>query len=129
MKGFNSEMIECAKSARSAEELYEIAKENNVELTAEEAVTYYAQLNPTQGELSDDELDNVAGGACSGESVNDEHVRFIGGKCSNCGAENPSGYFSARNHSHGVNYSLKNMDCCGGTMSISGADCENLVAI
>ena len=68
MKAFNSEMIEKAKGAKSAEELLALAKENNVELGAEEAVAYFAQMNPKCGELSDEELDNVAGGACSQES-------------------------------------------------------------
>ena len=64
MKEFTSEMIEKAKAAKSVEELCKIAKENNVELTAEEASVYFNQLNPKVGELSDDELDNVAGGSC-----------------------------------------------------------------
>lgn len=65
MNNFDSEMIKKAKSAKSVEELLEIAKANNVKLKSEDAVTYFAQLNPKCGELDDDELDNVAGGACS----------------------------------------------------------------
>ena len=57
-------MIGKAKTAKSAEELLEIAKANGVEMTAEEAATYFAQLNPKSGELSDNELDNVSGGGC-----------------------------------------------------------------
>ena len=64
MKNFTPEMIEKAKAAKSAEELLEIAKANKLEITADEAATYFAQLNPKSGELSDDDLDNVAGGAC-----------------------------------------------------------------
>ena len=64
MKNFTPEMIEKAKAAKSAEELLELAKANNVEMTADEAATYFAQLNPKSGELSDDDLDNVAGGGC-----------------------------------------------------------------
>ena len=41
-----------------------LAKENGVEITKEEADTYFRQLHPTSGELSDEELDNVAGGGC-----------------------------------------------------------------
>ena len=68
MTNLNHEMIEKAKAAKSADELFEIAKESGVEMTADEAKTYFAQLNPKSGELDDDELDNVAGGAggCSG---------------------------------------------------------------
>jgi hypothetical protein len=56
-------MIEKAKAAKSAEELLELAKANGVEMTADEAATYFAQLNPKSGELDDDDLDAVAGGA------------------------------------------------------------------
>ena len=64
MTNLTPEMIEKAKAAKTAEELFALAKENNVEMTEEEAKTYFAQLNPASGELSDDELDNVAGGGC-----------------------------------------------------------------
>ena len=65
MKNLTPEMIEKAKVAKSAEELLELAKANNVEMTADEATIYFAQLNTTSGELSDDDLDNVAGGGCN----------------------------------------------------------------
>ena len=58
------EVLEKAKLAKSAEELIALAKENGAEMTAEEANACFAQLNPKTGELSDDELDNVAGGGC-----------------------------------------------------------------
>ena len=64
MKNFSAEMIEKAKAAKSAEELLELAKASNVEMTADEAATYFAQLNPKSSELSDNELDNVSGGGC-----------------------------------------------------------------
>ena len=58
------ELIFKAKQAKTPEELIAIAKENGMEMTEERAKTYFEQLNPTTGELSNDELDNVAGGAC-----------------------------------------------------------------
>ncbi len=58
----NEKLLEKAQNAKTAEELVAIAKENGIELTAEEAKTYFAQLNPKNGELDEDELDNVAGG-------------------------------------------------------------------
>ena len=89
MKNLTPEMIEKAKVAKSAEELLELAKANGVEMTADEAATYFAQLNPKSGELDDDDLDAVAGGACS---ANDDKlnigdiVRVISGQtCPNCG--------------------------------------------
>ena len=88
MKNLKPEMIEKAKAAKSAEELLELAKENNVEMTADEAATYFAQLNPKSGELDDDDLDNVAGGACGGgDSSNRPHVRVTNGAtCPICGS-------------------------------------------
>ena len=65
MTNLTPEMIEKAKAVKSAEELLALAKENNVEMTADEAKSYFAQLNPKSGELDDDDLDMVAGGACS----------------------------------------------------------------
>src|SRR5665647_1574757 len=64
MTHFNEEAIAKAKQAKSAEELLTLAKESGVEMTAEQAQEYYTQLNPKSGALSDDELDNVAGGGC-----------------------------------------------------------------
>ena len=58
---FTDEILEKAKTAKSAEELLEMAKTEKIELTEEEAAKAFAELNKT-GELSDEELDNVAGG-------------------------------------------------------------------
>ena len=75
MKNLTSELIAKAKTAESAEKLFEIAKENGVELTETEAKTYFAQLNANSA-VADNELDAVAGGgSCPG---NDE-------PCPKCG--------------------------------------------
>ena len=60
----SKELLEKAKTAKSAEELLAMAKAENIEISAEEAAKAFAELNKT-GELSDEELDNVAGG-CGG---------------------------------------------------------------
>ena len=60
----SKELLEKAKTAKSAEELLELAKAENVELTVEQAKEYFATIHAS-GELSDEELDNVAGG-CGG---------------------------------------------------------------
>ena len=69
----SKELLKKAKTAKTAEELLEMAKAENIEISAEEAAKAFAELNKT-GELSDEELDNVAGG-CEGRtpkfSVND----------------------------------------------------------
>ena len=74
----NQELITKAKAAKSVEELLELAKASNVELSEEQANEYFAKLNPTKGELSDDELDDVSGGGC-GESK----TKY----CPNCNSE------------------------------------------
>ena len=74
----NQELIIKAKAAKSVEELLELAKASNVKLSDEQAKEYFAKLNPTKGELSDDELDDVSGGGC-GESK----TKY----CPNCNSE------------------------------------------
>ena len=59
----SNELLAKARAAKTPEELLAMAKENNIGLTEEEAKAYFDQLHPQVGELSDDELDNVAGGA------------------------------------------------------------------
>ena len=68
----NEKLLEKAKDAKNAEELVAIAKENGIELTAEEAKSYFAKLNSKTGELNDDELDNVAGGRKCGTIYYDD---------------------------------------------------------
>ena len=60
----SKELLAKAKNAKTPEELIALAKENGEELTEESAKEYFELLNPKTGELSDDELDNVAGGGC-----------------------------------------------------------------
>ena len=60
----SKELVTKAKEAKNPEELMALAKENGVELTEESAKAYFEQLNPKTGEVSDDELNNVAGGGC-----------------------------------------------------------------
>ncbi len=64
MMEVTTELIEKAKLTKSAEELLELASQYEIKLTEEEAVEYFDQLNPKTGSLSDEELDNVAGGTC-----------------------------------------------------------------
>ena len=66
----SKELLEKAKTAKTAEELLEMAKAENIELTEEEAAKALAELHKA-GELSDEELDNVAGG-CGDDSESEE---------------------------------------------------------
>ena len=76
MKNITPELIEKAKAAKSAEELLELAKANDVALTEEEAKTYFEQLN-ANGVVSDDELEAVAGGGCGGTNSNKKSSSHI----------------------------------------------------
>ena len=66
MKNY-SELIEKGKKCISVQELLTLAKENDIDLTEEQAEKYFAYLNPSVGELSDDEISNVSGGGCYSE--------------------------------------------------------------
>ena len=86
MKNLTPEMIEKAKAAKSAEELLSLAKENNIEMTADEAAIYFAQLNPGSGELDDDEHDAVAGGSCFTYKDRDKANQYLPSIiCEHCG--------------------------------------------
>ncbi len=98
----NQELVNKARKAESVEELLALAKENGIELTNEQAKEYFAQLNPTKGELSDDELEDVAGGGCFGEEERycpncqtrlelraSCHGLYSFYQCNNCGYEEP----------------------------------------
>ncbi len=61
-----NELLEKAKTAKTAEELLEMAKAEGIQITLEEAEKYFSKMHKT-GELSDDELDNVAGGCGENE--------------------------------------------------------------
>ena len=89
------ELFEKAKEAKSAEELVSLAKENGMELTEEEAAAYFAQLNKS-GELSDEELDNVAGGGChnkDGRLVVTVWYSCNDFTCKKCGRKNTGDHF------------------------------------
>lgn len=76
---FTKELIEKAKTAKTAEELYDMAKAEDIVITAEDASKIFAKLNQS-GELADNELDNVVGGGCGKEETR-EPYHFICGLC------------------------------------------------
>ena len=87
---YSKELIEKAKTAKTAEELLAMAKAESVELTEEQAEKAFAELNKT-GELSDEELDNVAGGCGKEEipepkyKIGDMVISSRGFPCHTCG--------------------------------------------
>ncbi len=96
------ELIEKAKSARSPEELISLAKENGLELTVEQASAYLGKINKG-GELSDDELTDVAGG-CLLANSEDPHVclhivKLICPQCKYCSVKGD--YFSCDHPTRG----------------------------
>ena len=122
MKNFSAEMIEKAKAAKSAEELLELAKASNVELTADEAKTYFAQLGPKSGELDDDDLDNVAGGACGNNGSDGVWGREIKGSadclvscwvCGKCGSISLDVTWQAHALPHNIFHNINYCGACG----------------
>ena len=112
MVTFPVDLIEKAKTAASAEELLKLAKAAGVEITADEAATYYAQLSPKSGELDDDDLDNVAGGACGYDKDGRKKVEAK----SRC----HTGFSCKNGCGHNVNYAEYKCNVCG-----TAWHCEN----
>ena len=96
MKNLTPELIAKAKAAKNTEELFELAKTNNVDLSETEAKTYFEQLS-ANGAVSDEELDAVVGGGC-GDDDDDANgnkedtgyqegdvVKFFDGTTCSCG--------------------------------------------
>ena len=86
MANLSPELIAKAKIAKSAEELLALAKENGIELTAEEANVYFSQLNANSA-VSDDDLDAVSGGwdCPSGKKKHFEIGEYVKIVCRECG--------------------------------------------
>ena len=72
------EQLTKVKAVKNAEELLALAKESSVELTEEEAKKYFAELHH-EGELSDDELNNVSGG-CGDDGPSIPKPKYHGGE-------------------------------------------------
>ena len=75
---FAPEQLTKAKAAKSVEELLAYANELNFKLTEDEAKFYFGQWHK-EGELSDNELDNVAGGSTciDGKSYSDDPPYYL----------------------------------------------------
>ncbi len=65
-----TEMIAKAKECKSVDELLALAKENDMEMTVEQAEEVLQALH-AEGELTDDELDAASGGGCAKTSAKD----------------------------------------------------------
>lgn len=86
----SKELLEKAQTAKSPEELIQMAKTENIDLSAEEAAKAFAELHKT-GEIADEELDNVAGGCGKEEipepkyNIGDMVISSRGFPCHTCG--------------------------------------------
>lgn len=109
MTSFTPELMEQAKACASAEELAALAKENNIELTAEEAKCHFDRLHAQAGELADEELEDVAGGGChmsDGRMIVSYSGRCDQWTCPDCGS-------SQRDQNYFLNLGAQ-MHSCGG---------------
>ena len=75
-----SKMKSVAMQAKSVEELLKLAEEYGYEISKEEAEKIYAELNQ-EGELSDEELENVAGGGCYSTDKEGLLIVTAGNRC------------------------------------------------
>ena len=67
MTDFSAEMIQKATGAKSAKELFELAKTDGIDITEDEARKYFEQINLP--DLDDELLDMVSGGAIESEPI------------------------------------------------------------
>ena len=90
----DKELLIKARQASSVEEILRLAKENNIDLTENQAKEYFSRLQSPSCELSDDELDAVAGGGCEISVNGKKKVRVTRGcRCFTGQFESISGGF------------------------------------
>ena len=75
-----SKMKSVAMQAKSVEELLKLAEAYGYEISKEEAEKIYAELNQAR-ELSDEELENVAGGGCYSTNTHGYLIVTSGNRC------------------------------------------------
>ena len=82
----DKDLIQRAKSAKTADELLAMAKENGITMSAEEASVNFKALHPASGELADDELDNVSGGGCgyASASLDGHYYKLVDDRSDSC---------------------------------------------
>ena len=68
---FTKEQLAKMKAAKTTEELIAIAKAEGIEATEEQIKAQFASMH-NEGELADDELENVSGAGCDGDDDSNE---------------------------------------------------------
>lgn len=83
---FSKEQLRKISEAKSVEELVALAKAEGIEVSEEEIKEKYNKIHK-EGILSDEELDNVAGGSLCGRPDRVDIVSYGGGQaiCPSCG--------------------------------------------
>ena len=128
MVEYTVEQLEAARKAKSPEELITIAEKAGVKLGEEDAIAFLATVTENgedASELSDEELDNVAGGYCHdsqgreivtlitfclhGEQTVDLYGRTGKKTCSDGGSANPGGNCSYISYEKGIWYCNYNL--------------------
>ena len=103
---FTAEQIKKAKAAKSKEELLAYSDEIGCKLTDEEAEYYFDQWHK-EGELADNELDNVSGGSqcVDGKTYSSDPPYYLITTAGN----------SCPGYEHDLDYSIDNGTCfcCG----------------
>lgn len=112
---FTNEQIEEARACKCVEELITLAKDNEITFTEAEATNYFAQLNPENGELSDSELETVAGGCNLFEGDELITIKMAAPNCP-CGNLLCFGKFEKIIEGYGAEYRGSN---CGTLFSIT----------
>lgn len=112
----NEELFLKAKAAKSEEALILIAKECGIDLTEESARAYFDQLHKN-GELADEELENVSGGGCQhdGKLVVTHFHRCENWACPDCTYEAHGNYARhrcPRDPREGTNTNRFRTVCC-----------------
>ena len=90
---FTNEQLTKAKQAKSAEELLTYANEIGYKLTEEEAAKYFAEWHK-EGEIADEELDNVSGGCGSSGPKYHKGDQFSNTATNNTYQINSEGYWN-----------------------------------
>lgn len=62
---YEKKFTEKIREAKDADELIDLARNEGIDLSKQQANEIYDYVNAKQGEISDEELDNVTGGGCS----------------------------------------------------------------
>ena len=113
---FTSEQIGKAMAAKTAEELLAMAKAENVAMTEDEAAKIFAELHKT-GEMSDAELDNIAGGK-------EDDAYYTNIYCEECGWQTRwDGIFHGYDNNIRIRYAGPCPNCGAAYLYAGSIDC------